>query len=82
MSQPKQHSWVEAWTNVAIGYAINIVANLLIFPLFGINIAFTTNLGMGLIYTVISVMRSYVLRRLFNRVTERSNTQAGQPQSR
>ena len=71
MSQSKQHSWVEAWTNVAIGYAINIVANLLIFPLFGINIAFTTNLGLGLVYTVISVLRSYVLRRVFNRKTDK-----------
>jgi len=69
MSQSKTHSWVEAWTNVAIGYAINIVANLLIFPLFGINIAFTTNLGLGLVYTVISVLRSYVLRRVFNKKT-------------
>jgi len=69
MSQTKTHSWVEAWTNVAIGYVINVVANLLIFPLFGINIAFTTNLGMGLIYTIISVIRSYVLRRVFNRKT-------------
>lgn len=77
MSQSKRHSWVEAWANVAIGYTINIGANALIFPLFGINIALTTNLGLGLVYTTISVIRSYVLRRVFNRKT---NKQKDNPQ--
>ena len=41
-------------------------ANLLIFPLFGFHISLGANFVMGLIYTAISLVRSYVLRRWFN----------------
>jgi hypothetical protein len=66
MSQTKLGSFIEAWVNVAIGFGINYIANLLIFPLFGFHITLLENLYMGLIYTVISVVRSYCIRRWFN----------------
>lgn len=66
MSQTKKGSIAEAWANIAVGFSINYVANLLIFPLFGMHISLTSNLLMGSIYTVISLVRSYVLRRWFN----------------
>jgi len=66
MSQTKTGSFIEAWINVAIGFSINYVANLLIFPLFNMHISLSDNLLMGGIYTVISVARSYAIRRWFN----------------
>ena len=66
MSQTKTGSFIEAWINVAIGFSINYVANLLIFPLFDMHISLTDNILMGGIYTVISVVRSYAIRRWFN----------------
>lgn len=66
MNQTRLESFVEAWVNVAIGFSINYVANLLIFPLFGMHISLSANLLMGFIYTVISVARSYAIRRWFN----------------
>lgn len=72
MSQSRLASAVEAVANVAIGYAINVVANLLILPLFGFNVSFSDAAGMGLIFTVISIARSYWLRRLFNHFHTRS----------
>lgn len=66
-SQSKKASLVEALSNTVIGFAINYTANLVILPLFfGHSISLAANFGMGLIYTVISVARSYVLRRWFN----------------
>lgn len=59
-------SLVESWSNVALGWVINYVANLLIFPLFGMHISLRNNLVMGSIYTGISVVRSYTIRRWFN----------------
>lgn len=56
----------EAWTNIAIGFTINYTANLLIFPLFGFHISLRANFLMGCIYTAISLVRSYVIRRWFN----------------
>lgn len=66
MSQSKVSSFIEALMNVAIGFGINYIANLLIFPLFNMNISLIDNLWMGMIYTIISIVRSYVIRRWFN----------------
>lgn len=66
LGQSRRHSWIEAWANIAIGFAINYFANLLIFPLFGFHISLLANLWMGVIYTGISLIRSYFLRRYFN----------------
>jgi hypothetical protein len=66
MSQSRKGSMFEAVMNTVIGYSINFTANLLIFPLFGMHISLTGNFFMGLIYTAISLVRSYMLRRVFN----------------
>lgn len=68
MSQTRLGSWLEAWANIAIGFAINWCANLLIFPLFGWHITAVQAFHVGLIFTAISLVRSYVLRRVFNRI--------------
>lgn len=66
MNQTKLGSFYEACINVLIGFTINYFANLLIFPLFGFHISPGANFIMGLLYTVISVARSYFIRRHFN----------------
>jgi len=66
MNQTRLGSFIEAWINVAIGYGINFTANMLIFPHFGFHITVKENLILGLLYTVISVARSYIIRRWFN----------------
>jgi len=56
------------WTNIFIGYSINFVANILILPLFGFNtLTVKKNLILGVIYTGISLTRSYCVRRWFNK---------------
>lgn len=72
MRQSKLGSLYEACINVAIGFGINYVANLLILPMFGFHISLLGNLYMGLIYTVISVARSYVIRRWFDEKIHRA----------
>lgn len=67
MAQSKSRSWKEAWTNIAIGYIINFVANLIVFPAFGYEISITDNIVIGLVFTVISVCRQYIVRRYFNK---------------
>jgi hypothetical protein len=66
MTQTRLGSFIEAIINVIIGFGINFTANTLIFPLFGFHITPGANLALGLIYTVISVVRSYAVRRWFN----------------
>ena len=66
MNQSRLGSFIEALFNVAIGFAINFVANMLILPLIGFHITAGQNLFIGLLYTIVSVGRSYVIRRWFN----------------
>jgi hypothetical protein len=66
MNQTRLGSLIEVCINIAIGFAINWVANLYILPLYGFHITGGQAFSMGLIFTVISVVRSYVIRRWFN----------------
>lgn len=60
-------SLVEALVNVLIGGGVNFVANLTILPLLGFStLTLATNLLITAVFTVISVVRSYTLRRWFN----------------
>jgi uncharacterized membrane protein (DUF485 family) len=74
MSQTRLGSFIEAWGNVLVGFGINYAANLLVLPLFGFEVTMTAALGIGVIFTVISVVRSYVLRRAFNGIKQRWNS--------
>lgn len=67
MNQTRLGSFIEAWVNVLIGFGINFAANMLILPHFGFtSLTLKTNFIIGLVYTIISVVRSYVIRRWFN----------------
>jgi hypothetical protein len=66
--QKKSHSIFESITNVCVGFGINFTANMLLFPLFGWHISAEQNVLLGIIYTGISIVRSYILRRVFNRI--------------
>jgi len=67
--QSKRHSAVEAVSNVVVGYLVALGSQLAIFPFFNIHVAFNDNLLIGLWFSIISIIRSYCLRRVFNRVT-------------
>lgn len=65
--QTRVGAFVEAWANVAIGYSINFTANMIVLPAFGFAVTVTDALGIGVVFTVISVVRSYLIRRFFNK---------------
>lgn len=64
--QSKLESFVETCINTAIGYVVALLSQLLVFPLVGIDVPFSTNLEIGAWFTVISVARGYIIRRWFN----------------
>ena len=70
--QSRLHSAVEAVANVVVGYSINFAANLVVLPVFGLAVSTGQAAGIGLVFTGISVARSYVLRRAFNRALVRA----------
>lgn len=68
MSQSNLRSWEEAAINVVVGYAVNYAANLLIFNvLLHQNISWKQNIVAGFLFTMISLIRSYCIRRWMNK---------------
>lgn len=66
--QSKKKSFYEAVANVVVGYCFAIIAQIIIFPFFGMNPRLAENLIIGVIFTIVSLVRSYALRRIFNRI--------------
>lgn len=64
--QSRIMSAVEASANVAIGYLVSVAANLLVLPLFGYDVSIADSFMIGLAFTAVSLVRSYLLRRVFN----------------
>lgn len=71
--QSKSMSLLETVLNVLIGYMIAVTAQIIIFPWFGIMVDLNTNLKIGMLFTVVSIVRGYALRRFFNWVFVREN---------
>lgn len=67
--QSKKMSFVESCANIMIGYTVAITSQWVIFPWFGIYIPLGEHMQIGFFFTVVSLVRSYTLRRLFNRRT-------------
>ena len=65
--QTKLGSLWEAFVNIFIGYSINLLGQIDIFPMFGVYLAVWDNLRIGALFTIISIARSYFIRRFFNK---------------
>jgi hypothetical protein len=64
--QSRVMSLIEAVANVIVGYGVAVATQMTIFPWFGLETTLDQNLQMGLIFTVVSLVRGYALRRFFN----------------
>jgi hypothetical protein len=65
MKQSRAMSFVESLANIVVGYALAVGTQFVIFPVFGIRVGVLENLGIGLAFTAVSLVRSYALRRFF-----------------
>ena len=66
--QSKAYSLIESVTNIIVGYFVALGAQLVVFPMFGLSVPVRDNILIGLVFTVVSLVRSYGLRRIFNRL--------------
>lgn len=64
--QTKLESLKESFTNIILGYITALISQILIFPLFDIYVSFSDNLLIGLYFTLISLLRSFLVRRYYN----------------
>lgn len=65
--QTVRDSMIEAWQNILIGFSINYFANLLILPQVTEGLTLWDNFLIGWIYTAISMIRSFAIRRWNNK---------------
>jgi hypothetical protein len=61
-------SLVESIANVIVGYGVAVATQILIFPVFGLHTTLAQNLKLGLVFTIVSIARSFALRRLFEAI--------------
>ena len=67
MVQPKLESLFESVLNVLVGFIISVIATLIVLPLFGFAVTGGQSIVISAVFTVLSIARSYFLRRLFER---------------
>ena len=58
-------SLAEAFANVSVGYGVAVLTQLIIFPWFGLPARVGDALAIGLVFTALSIARSFALRRVF-----------------
>lgn len=66
MGQTRLMSLIESVINIGIGYGVALIAQIIVFPWFGIVVSLRDNLLIGACFTVVSIVRSYAVRRVFN----------------
>jgi len=64
--QTRKQSLTEAITNTVIGFIISLISTFIIFPILSIDTTASTNVLVTLFFTVVSILRSYTIRRFFN----------------
>ena len=64
--QTKKWSMIESLTSTTIGWLIGVILNMSVLPLFGYDVSLTDGVLISIIFTAVSVIRSYVIRRFFN----------------
>lgn len=65
MKQTRKASFAEIVLSTAIGYIIACLTQIVVFPWFGLYVPLGSTLVIGAIFTIVSIARGYVVRRLF-----------------
>jgi hypothetical protein len=66
--QTRRGSLIEACFGTAIGLVVSTVANIVLMPMYGYPITLGESASLSVIYTIISVTRSFLVRRVFEGV--------------
>ena len=65
--QSKKHSLIESVTNTVAGFVVSLGIQLAIYPAMGIPVKFSQNIVITCIFTIASILRGYLIRRIFNK---------------
>ncbi|SDY93309.1 DUF7220 family protein [Citreimonas salinaria] len=65
--QSRLLSLAEAVANVTIGFIVALLTQMTLFPVLGLRLPMDRHLLIGTVFTLVSLVRGYMLRRLFAR---------------
>lgn len=68
MKQSKQKSLIESIIQTIIGLGTSILIQVILYPLMGIPVTFQQNLIITLVFFIVSIVRGYFVRRIFNKL--------------
>ena len=71
--QSRIQSFIEANINTAIGFVVSMLLAYFVLPYFGLEKSVKTSLEVVLIFTFASIVRNYLVRRLFNKWSRYGN---------
>ena len=63
--QTKKKSLIESTVQTLIGLGTSILVQITIYPLMGIPVTFEQNLIITAVFFIVSIVRGYLVRRLF-----------------
>lgn len=66
--QTKKHSLLESLTNVIVGLLMSFLTQLIIYPILDIEVSLNQNIIITAVFFIISFVRGYVIRRIFNKI--------------
>lgn len=66
--QSRKMSIIETLANTTIGFVIAVISQMILFPVFGIFVSMETNIYLVVSFTIISIIRGYVVRRFFEKI--------------
>ena len=66
--QTKKQSFIEVVLSTFIGLFVSLITQIIVFPIYGLEVKLNQNIQITLIFTVVSIVRGYVIRRLFNKI--------------
>lgn len=67
MTQTRLASMIEAVANVAAGFILSFCLQVAVSVIYDLNTSLMQDAQIVLMFTCLSLVRSYILRRLFNR---------------
>lgn len=67
--QSRKHTVIEVLSNIGTGFILSaILQQYVVTPIWHLQTSVMDNLGITVFFTVVSIIRSYVFRRIFNRI--------------
>lgn len=65
--QTKKQSRVETGIQQLAGFLVVLASQMVLFPIIGLEVSLIGNVGITIYFTIISMARSYIIRRYFNK---------------